>query len=903
MTKTSRKVDLFMNKPFSSVSIKDGSFSKRAIALWLFAIVSINSFAQANAVKKTNLIGENIHTNIPASQLKLPRATINFNRSWKFQLGDQQGAENPAFNDAKWQNIGLPHSFSIPYFLSPDFYVGYGWYRKHFIIPPGYQHKKFFLEFEAVFQQAEVFVNNKKVGEHKGGYTGFSVDISDALKEGDNVVAIRVNNLWNPQLAPRAGEHTFSGGIYRDVSLVITNPVHVDWYGTFVQTPVVSEKQAVVRVKTEIKNEGSENQTLEIKNDVISPEGKVVASAHSTQIIPAQSNQTVDQLSSSVFDPQLWSPDHPHLYNVVTTLSVHKIVIDKYKTSFGIRSIKWTADSGFFLNGKHLYLHGANVHQDHAGWGDAVTNAGFFRDIKMIKDAGFNFIRGSHYPHDPAFAEACDRLGVLLWSENPFWGIGGSDRTPEGYWNSSAYPTNEKDTAAFEKSVKQEFQEMVRIYRNHPSIAVWSVSNEPFFTAPQTFKSTRKLLKQLVELSHSLDPTRKVAVGGAQRPLDSSRIDKIGDIAGYNGDGGVISVFQNPGIPNIVSEYGSTTADRPGKYEAGWGDIARDSGKAVHVWRSGQVIWCGFDHGSIAGSALGKMGIIDYFRIPKRAWYWYRNEYAHIPPPEWPQPGTPAKLKLEADRHTASSDGTEDIKLNITVLNINGKPISNSPPVKLKVISGPGEFPTGSSITFNKDSDIRILDGQAAIEFRSWYAGNTIIEASSPGLQPARLQLQFTGDDLYKKGITPPSPERPYVRFRKEQKVVEQTFGRNNPAFASTAQAEHPAGFAADGDLKTWWQPLETDANPQWTLDPEKKLEISQIKINFPGEDIYQYKVEAADGYGNWQLIADFMNNQNRESEKKINVPHAIGSLIRISFKNSKTAKIAEVAVTGRVVE
>lgn len=869
----------------------------------LVYIVSLNSFGQTILSKKEKLFDETTQTVVKRSQLKLTRTKINFNRSWKFQFGDRSDAQKQVYNDDQWQNIGLPHSFSIPYFMSTDFYIGYGWYRKHFVLPTGYQQKRIFLEFEGVFQQAEIFINGKKVGEHKGGYTGFSVNISGVAREGENTVAIRVNNLWNPGLAPRAGEHVFSGGIYRDVYLVITNPIHVDWYGTFIQTPVVSEKQASVHIETDIKNETHKSQIIQIKTNIISPEGKIVATISSSKKISAQTIDTIKQTIKSVLNPQLWGPDHPFLYTAVTTVSTGNKIVDKYHTTFGVRSVKWTADSGFFINGKHLYLRGANVHQDHAGWGDAVTNSGFYRDVKMVRDAGFNFIRGSHYPHDPSFADACDRLGILFWSENPFWGIGGSDKTPEGYWNSSAYPTNDKDTSSFEASVKQELGEMIRIYRNHPSIPIWSMSNEPFFTAPQTVQSTKKLLKKLVQLSHSSDPTRYAAIGGSQRPLDSNRIDKIGDVAGYNGDGGVISIFQNPGIPNMVTEYGSTFADRPGKYEPGWGDIARDSGKAVHAWRSGQVIWCAFDHGSLAGSAMAKLGIIDYFRIPKRAWYWYRNEYAHIPPPEWPQPGIPATLKLDADRLSSASDGTEDIKLNVTVIGKNGKPINNSPPVKLTVISGPGEFPTGSAITFNKDSDIRILDGQAAIEFRSWYAGPTIIEASSPGLQPARLQLRFTGDNPYKKGITPPSPERPYIRFRKKLQTVQQTFGRNNPTFASTSQPEHPAGFAADGDTKTWWQPLETDTNAQWTLDPEKKLEISQIRIRFPKEDVYQYKIEAADGYGNWNLIADFMNNQTGESERKIDVPHVIGSLVRISFKTANTAKITEVEVTGQVLE
>lgn len=134
--------------------------------------------------------------------------------------------------------------------------------------------------------------------------------------------------------------------------------------------------------------------------------------------------------------------------------------------------------------------------------------------------------------------------------------------------------------------------------------------------------------------------------------MGDARIDKIGDIAGYNGDGATQPDFQNPGIPNIVSEYGSVTSERPGKNAPGWGDLQRDNGWKGFSWRSGQAIWCGFDHGSIAGSNLGKMGIVDYFRIPKRSWYWYRNEYTQITPPEWPEEGVPAQLKLEASGTT-----------------------------------------------------------------------------------------------------------------------------------------------------------------------------------------------------------------------------------------------------------
>ena len=156
----------------------------------------------------------------------------------------------------------------------------------------------------------------------------------------------------------------------------------------------------------------------------------------------------------------------------------------------------------------------------------------------------------------------------------------------------------------------------------------------------------RELLKEMVALTHELDPGRPAAIGGCQR----GDYDKVGDIAGYNGDGA--RLFMNPGIPSVVTEYGSTVADRPGDYAPGWGDLQQEQ----FPWRSGQALWCAFDHGSIAGH-FGSMGMIDYFRLPKRQWYWYRNEYKKIPPPEWPGAGTPAGLRLSADKTALAAVG------------------------------------------------------------------------------------------------------------------------------------------------------------------------------------------------------------------------------------------------------
>jgi beta-galactosidase/beta-glucuronidase len=185
------------------------------------------------------------------------RQRQNFNAEWRFHLGDLAGAEKPDFDDRDWQAVGLPHSFSTPYFLAPEVYVGYGWYRKDLVLPAMPMARRWTLEFEAAFQTADVYVNGQKVGRHRGGYTGFPVDITPALHPGRNVIAVRVDNIWDPTLAPRAGEHIFSGGIYRDVWLVVTDDVHVPWTGTTVTTPGLAGHSGAVRVATEVRNDGS----------------------------------------------------------------------------------------------------------------------------------------------------------------------------------------------------------------------------------------------------------------------------------------------------------------------------------------------------------------------------------------------------------------------------------------------------------------------------------------------------------------------------------------------------------------------------------------------------------------------------------------------------------------------
>ena len=828
------------------------------------------------------------------------RQRLNINREWKFELGDYPGTEAVGYDDSKWESVGLPHSFSEPYFQSKDFYTGYGWYRKNFDVPASWAGKRMFVEFDGAFQDAEVFINGRAVGHHLGGYTGFSYDISAAAHAGRNVLAVRLNNLWNARLAPRAGDSLFVGGIYRDVWLVVTDPVHVTWYGAFVTTPTISKAAAIVDVKTEVANQGAVSKDVVLETEILDPDGKSVAHLASTQTIAAGATVTIDQSSRPIPNPALWSPDHPVLYHAVTIVSDGKTSLDDYQTTFGMRWIKWTADQGFFINDEHVYFHGADVHQDHAGWANAVTEAGVFRDVKLIKDAGLNFIRGSHYPHHPVFADACDKLGVLFWSENCFWGCGGTHK--EGVWTAAAYPPNPADAADFEQSVEDTLRDEIRIFRNHPSIIVWSMCNEVYFS-DNPLDKVKKLLSRMVAVTHELDPTRPAAIGGCQR----GGIDKLGDVAGYNGDGA--RLFPHPGIPSIVSEYGSVTSNRPGNYDGQFKPKdGLDFNTPEYPWRAGQVVWCGFDYGTIFGPIAGSKGIVDYARIPKRSWYWYRNTLLHIPPPAWPEMGIAAQLAVTADKAVIEgTDARDDAQILVTVEDAAGKALSNSPPVTLTIESGPGEFPTGRTISFDGAGDIPIWDGKAAIEFRSYYAGQSVIRATSPGLKDGLLTITTNGEPSFIAGTTPLTLDRPYLRVVPKAVIapakVNPDVAANRPTEASSESTRHNGAAAIDGDPATYWSASDDKPGAWWQVDLEQPHTITSIKIAFITAGNYRYRIEGSADGNAWTMLVDQSNTLSTEKVRTDVIPadrHC--QFVRITFTGlpkGQRAAIADVKIEG----
>lgn len=734
------------------------------------------------------------------------------NNDWKFAYGSYTPQDMPDLEG--WSDVGIPHSFGIPYFMENEFYVGYGTYQREVVLSEEDVKKRILLEFLGVFQEAEIFWNGKPAGSHKGGYTPFIVELTDSALVGKNQLLVRVNNFWNPRLAPRAGEHQFNGGIYRDVQLLLTERDCVDWMGTFVKTDSLTGDRAELSVETTVRIEQTEGKQVSLESVIWFGQEELSVSR---MLLENKPLQNVTQ-SFSLEGVKTWSPEAPWLYELVSRVLVDGEEKDCYRTSFGIRTVRFDKDKGFFLNGRHTKVLGANVHQDHAGWADAVTHSGITRDIKRIKDCGMNFIRGSHYPHHPFFAEECDRLGVMFWSELCFWGTAGAKK--DGYWTSSGYPVHTEDQAPFEESCLRMLEEMILVNRNHPSIIIWSMCNEPFFSEQSVWEPAKALIRRLVARSHELDSTRPAAVGGAQR----GGFDVLGDVAGYNGDGA--SLFPDPGFPNFVSEYGSTVAFRPGEADPRYTDGVEQD----FAWRSGKALWCGFHHGSILGN-MGAMGMIDYYRLPLNTWYWYRKELKGIPFPPERKKGTPKYLRLTSDVAQFAAKGQEDAWLYAEVLDADLRPLSNELEVTLTVISGDGIFPTGKAITFRPE-DNSFLDGQCAIEFRSYYGGDNIIEASAKGLESARIHIRAVGTPRVRTLVPMTLP--PYLTPQPTNEE-EYNLAVDKPVFASSYRKGYPPMSVTKEGADIW---LPEQENAWLKLDLEGDKTITRIEVFPEAEDL-----------------------------------------------------------------
>jgi len=458
---------------------------------------------------------------------------------------------------------------------------GIGWYRKTFILPAAEQGSQIGITFEGVYMNSEVWLNGQKLGDHPYGYTSFYFDLTSLAHFGaqPNVLVVKVNT------SGRTSRWYSGSGIYRHVWLSITEPIHIAQWGIYITTPKVSADKAEVLVCTTLNNELSSTQNLTVESQIIgAPEYGKAAIAVAKSEFNGTSNElkTLEQ-TLTVSRPALWSPDHPTLYYLVSTVKLGKTVVDEVRTPFGIRSLSVDAERGFVLNGQPLKLHGGCIHQDNGCLGSCAYDRAEERKIELLKAAGFNAIRTAHNPPSPALLAACDRLGMLVLDEAfDCWEIG----------------KNSDDYSQFFKDWwRRDLDSMILRDRNHPSVVLWSIGNEiPGQPTPEAAKIGTELVGRIREL----DPTRPVTQAAYAGETKNLLLFTNLDVCGYN---------YMPG--NYVPDH-EAHPDRVMCGTESFPTACLDAWMPVldHPYVIGDFVWTAFDY--IGEAGLGHADSIQY---------------------------------------------------------------------------------------------------------------------------------------------------------------------------------------------------------------------------------------------------------------------------------------------------
>lgn len=525
-----------------------------------------------------------------------------FDYDWKFKSGDYPDASSNTYNDADWRILDLPHDWSIEGNLDPEnpmgndggyFPAGTGWYRKSFELPSKCKDKKVGIYFEGVYMNSEVFINGKSVGIRPYGYSSFYYDLTPYLRyDGKNVIAVRVDNSQQKNCRWYTGS-----GIYRHVWLTITNPVHIEHWGVAITTPEVSEKKAVVQVKTILRNETSSDRQLTLITKLTKGNGESEAGKGEIKVdLPANGAKEITQ-NISVLHPALWSTETPHLYDAHFMVTEADKIVDSTTESFGIRTVTYSAEQGLFLNGKRIILNGGCLHHDNGCLGAAAYDRAEERKVELMKAAGFNAARTSHNIPSEAFLHACDRLGLLV-----------IDEAFDGWRDSK----NQYDySTLFDQWWQQDVESMVLRDRNHPSIFCWSIGNEVIERKKLEVVTTARKLADHV---HKFDLSRPVTSALAAWDNDWEIYDPLAEtheIVGYN-----YLLHRAPADhQRVPSRVIMQTESYPREAFANW-SLVND-----HDYIIGDFVWTAIDY-------LGESGIgRSYYAGESEGEHYQRNHY------------------------------------------------------------------------------------------------------------------------------------------------------------------------------------------------------------------------------------------------------------------------------------
>jgi beta-galactosidase len=592
------------------------------------------------------------------------RKIENFNKSWKFNLGDVPNGHSTNFDDSHWRVLDLPHDWSIEGKFSKDCPAtpgggalpgGIGWYRKTFSMPNSEKGRLACIEFDGVYRNSEVWINGHYLGKRPYGYSSFRYELTPFLKYGkeNNILAVKVDNSQQPNSRWYSGS-----GIYRNVWLVMTENIFIDHWGTYVTTPEVTEHSAKVSVQTKVRNMSLQNQVVTLRTSILDKTGKHLSVVESKNAVSKDSVFTLVQ-DLTVKNPLLWSLENPSLYKVHTTVESGGKIVDNTETTFGIRTFSFDSANGFSLNGSHLKISGVCNHHDLGCLGAAISYRALQRQLEIMKTMGVNGIRTSHNPPAPELLDLCDRMGFIVMDE--------------------AFDMWKKGKTQFDYSLnwdewhQRDIQDMILRDRNHPSVFIWSIGNEVSEQWDKKDSSGTVIAKELASLVRTVDPTRPITANcNDVDPLNPAIRSGALDLIGYSYSWNIYKDFPKTysGKKFIGSETTSAIATR-GSYDmpsdsirrwpvrwdsilttgnsdlscssydncsVPWGSTHEETWKLIkkYPFLSGMYIWTGFDY-------LGEptpypwparssyFGIVDLAGFPKDVYYLYQSEWTHKP--------------------------------------------------------------------------------------------------------------------------------------------------------------------------------------------------------------------------------------------------------------------------------
>lgn len=649
---------------------------------------------------------------VAPAQAENPRYRSLFNDGWSFTLGDPKGAEATDFDASEWRKLDLPHDWSVEGRFEADhptgapggyLPAGIGWYRKGFNLPKDLKDRRIFIEFDGVYMNGEVWINGHHLGKRPYGYLGFEYDLTPHLIIGGrNVIAVRVDDEKQP-----SGRWYTGTGIYRNVWLKHTDPVHVAQWGTYVTTPEITADAATVAIETTLRNHHEASKAVVVKQTILDADGKTVATDETTHDAPANGETTVKQ-SMQLANPKLWSPAEPNLYRVQTSIVLDGKAVDFYESPLGVRTLRFDRELGFFLNGEPIVMRGMCNHQDLGPLGTALWEQALKRRMVMLKEMGCNALRTAHYPHSPEFMRMADEMGFLVINETfdewrQGWafedGVLVSSGTPRG---KAVHGYNKY----FNEWAERDLVDHLKRDRNHPSVILWSIGNEVAEAQKNGETETVQILRDIVR---KVDPTRPVTAGinHIRTANETGFLDHL-DIVGYNGGGGscflyeadhkrfanrIIYASEGPHSRQTRGEYRTTTDYRErdhapanlaevevfpetdAYYDSSYDNCAvrinaRESWYLTSKFPFvlGEFRWTGFDYIGESGGwprVLGNFGIIDLVNFPKDTYHFYRSVWADEPMvhmlPHWTWPG---KDDIEIPVHAYTTGDEAELFLN-----------------------------------------------------------------------------------------------------------------------------------------------------------------------------------------------------------------------------------------------